>query len=261
MASVRVFIGQLIALTIVVVVSANAQFGVVAPKMIEGAGDEKYDMSRMSEPDCAPMFDRLEELIAEGSETNCLVPAGEWTGMDFFMMGPSLFILLSGRIKFARVGGKKDRFYKAAFAAGVVLFAIAVLDRLGILPTQVNSTGLAALIPLSVAPWVVQILFALVGCLLMMGPKYWEAEAITQAGESIGRRREAAHQFRAKFGSVVTPLHARAGTNQRINRSRILQKDSHLHMRRGASKGVKVYATCPFCSGGGCGKCNHKGTL
>ena len=94
MASVRVFIGQLIALTIVVVVSANAQFGAVAPKMIEGAGDEKYDMSRMSEPDCAPMFDRLEELIAEGSETNCLVPAGEWTGMDFFMMGPSLFLSL-----------------------------------------------------------------------------------------------------------------------------------------------------------------------
>ena len=81
MASVRVFIGQLIALTIVVVVSANAQFGAVAPKMIEGAGDEKYDMSRMSEPDCAPMFDRLEELIAEGSETNCLVQQGsglEW---------------------------------------------------------------------------------------------------------------------------------------------------------------------------------------
>ena len=261
MGRLRVLFGQLLALSIVVFVTANAQFGAIAPEMIEGAGNQKYDMSRMSEPDCAPLFDRLEELIADGSETNCLVPPGEWSGLDFFMMGPSLFILLSGRIKIARVGTKKDRFYKTAFSAGVVLFSIAVLDRMGVLPTQVNSNGLAALIPIAVAPWVVQILLALVGSLLMMGPKYWEAEAITQAGDSIGKRREAAHQFRQKYGSVSTPLHARAGSNQRINRSRLLQRDSRLHMGRGAGKGIKVYATCPFCNGGGCEKCDFKGTL
>jgi hypothetical protein len=261
MGKLRVLIGQLIALSIVVFVAANAQFGVIAPELIEGASDQKYDMSRMSEPDCAPMFDRLEELIAEGSQTNCLVPPGDWTGLDFFMMGPSLFILLSGRIKFARVGTKKDRFFKSAFSDGVVIFSIAVMDRLGLLPTQVNSGGLADLIPLAIAPWVVQISIALVGCLLMMGPKYWEAEAIAQAGESITKRRENAQQFRQKFGTVATPLHARAGSNPRINRSKILQRDSRLHMSRGSSKGIKVYATCPFCSGGGCTKCNQRGTL
>ena len=74
MGRLRVLFGQLLALSIVVFVTANAQFGAIAPEMIEGAGDQKYDMTRMSEPDCAPPFDRLEKLIADGSETNCLVP-------------------------------------------------------------------------------------------------------------------------------------------------------------------------------------------
>lgn len=261
MANLRVLIGQVIALAIVVSVSANAQFGSIAPEVIEGAPNEKFDMSQMIEPDCSPPFDRLELLIADGSETNCFLPPGEWSGVDFMVMGPSLFILLSGRIKVARVGTKKDRFYKGAFAAGVAVFSIAIMDRIGVLPTQVNSNGLADLIPLDLPPTGVQIGIAAVGCLLMMGPKYWEAEAITQATETISNRRTIAQEFRTKFGSEALPLHTRAGSNQRISRSRILQKDSHLKMRKQTAKGLKVYATCPFCSGGGCTKCSGKGTL
>ena len=261
MANLRVFIGQVLALAIVVTVSANAQFGAIAPEVITGAPNEKFDMSQMIEPDCSPPFDRLELLLAEGSETNCFIPPGEWSGVDFMVMGPSLFILLSGRIKVARVGTKKDRFYKGAFAAGVAMFSIAIMDRLGVLPTQVNSEGLSDLIPLDLPPLGVQLGIAAVGCLLMMGPKYWEAEAITQATESVSKRRNIAHEFRTKFGSETLPLHARAGSNQRITRSKILHKDSHLKMRKQTAKGLKVYATCPFCSGGGCAKCGNKGTL
>ena len=41
MANLRVFIGQVIALAIVVTVSANAQFGAIAPEVITGAPNEK----------------------------------------------------------------------------------------------------------------------------------------------------------------------------------------------------------------------------
>jgi len=261
MASLRVFIGQVLALAIVAAVIANAQFGKIAPEIIEGAPDEKYDMAQMIEPDCAPPFERLESLIESNDEINCFMPPGEWSGVDLFVMGPSLFILLSGRIKLARVGTKQDRFYKGSFVAGVLIFSIAVMDRLGVLPTQVNSNGLADLIPLTVPPWGVQILIALIGCLLMMGPKYWEAEGVVQASENINKRRAFADEFRSKFGSTAVPLHARAGSDQRITRSKILQRDSHLQMRKNSNKGLKVYATCPFCSGGGCPKCGGKGTL
>ena len=261
MANIRLLIGQLLALGIVVAVVANAQFGVISPKIIEGAPTEKYELSAMTEPDCAPLFDRLEELVADGTDTNCFRPAGEWSGMDFVLLGPFLFILVSGRIKFARVGTKKDRSYKGAFVAGVFLFSMAVMDRLGIIPTQVDSNGISDLLPIALSPLYVQIIVALVGCLLMMGPKYWEAEAITVTNEKITKRRDIAREFRTKFGSVATPLQLRSGTNKRINRSKILQKDSRLHMMKKPGKGLKVYATCPFCSGGGCSRCGDDGTL
>jgi flagellar basal body-associated protein FliL len=261
MANIRLLIGQLLALGIVVAVVANAQFGMLSPKIIEGAPKEKYEFSAMTEPDCAPLFDRLEELVADGTDTNCFRPAGEWSGMDFVLLGPFLFILLSGRIKFARVGTKKDRTYKGAFVIGVFFFSMAVMDRLGIIPTQVDSNGISDLLPIAISPLYVQIIVALVGCLLMMGPKYWEAEAIAKTNEKITKRRDIANEFRTKFGSVATPLQLRSGTNKRINRSKILQKDSRLHMMKKPGKGLKVYATCPFCSGGGCSRCGNDGTL
>jgi len=261
MASLRILIGRLLAVAIVAIVAANAQFGVVAPKIIDGAPEEKYDVSRMTDPDCAPLFERLEQLVADGSEINCFVPAGEWKGMDFFLIFPSLFILISGQIKLARVGAKDDRLYKATFVIGVMIFCLAIMDRFGLVPVEVGSPGLAAFVPLDVPSWVVQIAIAFIGCTLMMGPKFWEAEAVTNASETITKRRDAARQFRTKFGSVSTPLHARSGSNTRITRSKILQKDSRLHMRRKPGRGIKVYATCPFCSGGGCSKCGLKGTL
>ena len=107
MANLRVLIGQVIALAIVVTVSANAQFGAVAPEIITGAPNEKFDMSQMIEPDCSPPFDRLELLLAEGSETNCFIPPGEWSGVDFVVMGPSLFILLSAESRSHVLGPKK----------------------------------------------------------------------------------------------------------------------------------------------------------
>lgn len=262
MASLRILIGTLLAVAIIAGVTANAQFGVLAPEIIDGAPNEKIDLSQITEPDCLPPFEQLEELIAEGSPTTCFAVAGEWSGMDFFVMGPSLFVLVSGRIKLARVGTKQDRFYKGAFVAGVFFFSMAVMDRLGVIPVQIDSNGLADLIPggFISALWL-QIFVALFGCVLMMGPKYWEAEGVTQANQKITKRRDHANEFRAKFGSVAAPLQLRTGSNKRITRSKILQKDSRLHMRKKGTKGVKVYATCPFCSGGGCKKCNQKGTL
>lgn len=261
MASLRILIGRLLAVSIVVFVVANAEFGVVAPKLIEGAPAEKYDFAEITEPDCAPPFERLKQLVANDSPINCFVPAGEWTGMDFFLIFPSIFVLISGQIRFAMVGAKDDRMYKATFVVGVMIFCLAIMDRLGLVPVQVGSPGLAAFVPINVPPLAVQLGIAFVGCILMMGPKYWEAEGITSASDKISKRRDAARQFRTKFGSVSTPLNARSGSSSRITRSKILQKDSRLHMRRKTRKSIKIYATCPFCSGGGCSKCEMKGTL
>ena len=140
---------------------------------------------------------------------------------------------------------------------GSILCSLAVLDRFSLLPTSASSEGLATLFPFPVQPWVVQIMFAVIGVIMIRGPKYWEAEAVAQTRDKLERRREKAGVFRSSFFNAEK--HDKR-TMERVERSRFLQSDKNLAMSRRRSK-LLVMATCPYCQGAGCKKCNHNGVF
>ena len=95
--------------------------------------------------------------------------------------------------------GWARRLRKLGFIMGSVLCSLAVLDRFSLLPTSASSEGLATLFPFPVQPWVVQIMFAVLGVIMIRGPKHWEVEAVAQTWEKHERRR-------AKVGVVRSSL-------------------------------------------------------
>ena len=259
MASIRDVLGILFGTFLVGFSIGNAGLGKVAPYFINGAENTKMIVTRMFEPHC--MIPLIEEQLASGDESYCLDAVGVWDGVDFLLLGLGLFVLLYGRVGFTRIGRRSQRRYHVLFATGAALFSIAILDRLNFLPRAASSEGLSELIPFYVHPFLVQCLIAAIGAFLMGGPKYWEAEAIEQSRERLTKQRDVADAFRGAFGSVKMSLSSRSGMTKRIARSRILKKDSQLHMRRTPSKSIKVLATCPYCKGAGCKECGNTGTL
>lgn len=259
MASIRDILGILFGSALVAFSIGNAGLGKMAPYFINGSENTKMIVTRMFEPHCS--IPLIEEQLANGNQPYCLGAVGVWDGVDFLFLGLGLFVLLNGRVGFTKTGRRSQRLYHVLFATGAALFSIAILDRLGFLPVGASSQGLSELIPFYVHPFIVQCLVAGIGAFLMGGPKYWEAEAIEQSRERLTKRRQVADDFREAFGSVKMSLSSRSGATNRIARSRILNKDSQLHMRRVPSKSLKVLATCPYCKGGGCKECGNTGTL
>ena len=68
------------------------------------------------------------------------------------------------------------RIRRVMFISGAVLFSLALLDRFEVLPTSANSSSISDIIPLPLDAWMVQILFAIIGALLMRGPKFEVSE-------------------------------------------------------------------------------------
>ncbi|MBT60243.1 MAG: hypothetical protein CMA63_01655 [Euryarchaeota archaeon] len=238
----------------------NTGMGLVASRVIVGAEGTKLDVMRMLQPQLCRISD-IEAELAAGNTSMCLGAVGQWAPVDILFVFLGLFVLLYGRVRFTNTGLRSQKKYNFYFAAGAVLFSIAILDRLNFLPKSANSNGIADLIPFSVHPLLVQAIIAGIGAFLMAGPRYWEAEAVEQTHDRLHSRRDVAAEFRKTFGSVGMRLGARSGSSSRITRSRILNKDSMLHMQRTNTKGIKVLATCPYCRGAGCNKCNQTGTL
>ncbi len=259
MASIRDVLGILFGVFLIGFSIGNAGLGKVAPYFINGAENTKMIITRMFEPHC--LIPLIEEQLASGDESYCLDSVGVWDGVDILFLVLGLFVLLYGRVGFTRVGRRSQRLYHVLFATGAALFSIAILDRLNFLPRAASSEGISELIPFYVPPFIVQCTIAAIGAFLMGGPKYWEAEAIEQSRERLTKQRDVADTFRDTFGSVKMSLNSRSGTTKRIARSRILKKDSQLHMRRTPSKSIKVLATCPYCKGGGCKECGNTGSL
>jgi hypothetical protein len=137
-----------------------------------------------------------------------------------------------------------------------MFFSLAILDRLGVLPSSASSESLADFFPFEISPWIVQISFAALGAFLMRGPKYWEAEAVVQTRDKLERRRQKAGVFRGSFSKEKHDEKAL----DRVERSRFLQRDKNLAMKRRRSK-ILVMATCPYCQGAGCKKCNQLGVF
>ena len=235
-------------------VIANVQFGAVAPQVIDGAEGYKLDALLMFEPSCS--FDAVEEELRSSGTSYCLGEVGQWSGADLLMMMEGLFLFVYG-FELPQNKGWARRLRKVGFMMGCVLCTLAVLDRFSLLPTSASSDGLAALFPFPVAGWVVQIMFAVIGVLMIRGPKYWEAEAVAQTRDKLERRREKAGVFRSSF--FDKEKHSKK-TLERSERSRFLRSDKDLAMSRRRSK-LLVMATCPYCQGAGCKKCNNHGVF
>ena len=258
MGGIRRNLSTIIGLSMVAFVIVNIQFGLVAPQIIDGAEPSKVDVMKLFEPHCS--ITEIEKELAQGNDSFCLGPVGEWNGADFLLLGEGLVILLIGRFKLPQNSRWSNRIRKVLFVTGCSFLGLALLDRLGVLPTAVGSEGLASLIPLNLSPLMVQIGLAILGALMIRGPKYWEAEAYEQTNERLDSRREVAETFRTTFGTSSNPLMELEGKQRRVIRSPLMQRDSRLSMRRGVSS-LKVNATCPYCKGGGCRKCNSTGII
>ena len=115
------------------------------------------------------------------------------------------------------------------------------------------------MIPLDVSPLAVQLGMAIIGAFMMRGPKYWEAEAIDLTNKRLEKRRVVAEKFRSKYGTVAQPLPELHGKQKRVARSPLMHRDSKLTMR--SNNSLKVQATCPYCEGAGCGKCDFSGSI
>ena len=69
-----------------------------------------------------------------------------------------------------------QRLRRVMFLAGAMLFSLAVLDRLALLPGTASSDGLVELVPFIKQGWFFQLVIAFIGVMLMRGPKYRESE-------------------------------------------------------------------------------------
>jgi hypothetical protein len=112
--------------------------------------------------------------------------------------------------------------------------------------------------PIDVSPWMIQIGIAILGAILLRGPKYWDSEVQQSTQTSIEQRRVVADKFRSTFTPQASAVGADSLAASRT--SNLLKRDRNLSMRK-SSYGVKVFATCPYCAGTGCKKCANKGTL
>ena len=109
------------------------------------------------------------------------------------------------------------------------------------------------------SPLAVQLGMAIIGAFMMRGPKYWEAEAIDLTNKRLDKRRVVAEKFRSKYGTIAKPLPELHGKQKRVARSALMHRDSKLTMRSNSS--LKVQATCPYCEGAGCSKCDFSGSI
>ena len=256
MAGLKKKIATLFGIALISFVICNVQLGIIAPVAIDGAPNSTISVLKMTEPQCS--FVEISNSLESSGQSYCLGTTGDWGGADFIMLLEGLVIVLAGRFKLPKGAGWVARSRKMAMVAGGVLFALAILDRLQLLPTPTNSTGLAELIPIDLSPWVVQIAIAILGAFLLRGPKYWESEAQQSTQTSIEKRRVVADKFRSTFNHQTNAVGTDSIAASRI--SNLLRPDYDLTMRK-SSLGVKVFATCPYCSGTGCNKCANKGLL
>lgn len=248
-------LGTLIGGAIVVFVMANVQLGMVAPLAIDGADGHKLDVMMMADPTCN--FDSVENDLETMGASYCLGEAGQWSGADILMLVEGLVIVLAGRLELPQNKAWANRLRSIGKVVGWVFIGLALLDRLGWLPASANSQSLADLFPFETEAWLVQIAFAGLGVFMIRGPKYWEAEAVAQTRSKMERKAEKAEQFKTSFYNKERHTEK---TLARVERSRFLQQDKNLAMKK-RRKQLLVMATCPYCQGGGCKRCNEFGVF
>ena len=138
-------------------------------------GRERCRWSRLVSPGCSSSSDpgctipEMEKEIQETGTAFCLSEG--YLGCRAFSFCFGEFYCYSRTIPDAFDPRLAKRIRRVMFISGLVLFGLAILDHLQWLPTS-NSESIADVIKLPFDPWMVQILFAVVGTLLIRGPKY-----------------------------------------------------------------------------------------
>jgi hypothetical protein len=249
-------LGTIIGGAIVAFVVLNAQFGMIAPLFIENSEGYKIDVVLLADPNCS--FKLIEEALEVSGASYCLQEKGQWEGADFMMLAEGLIILLAGRWELPQHKRWAQRVRKVGFVTGIALFSVAIFDRMSWLPHAASSEGLATLLPFNIQPWLLQIAIAGLGYFMMRGPKYWDPLALQQSREKTLVKRERKEAFANAFYSKDDHSHDK--TKKRIERSRLLQQDQSLKMKK-RRQGLLVMATCPYCKGQGCKKCNQLGVF
>lgn len=245
----------LLGLATIAFVIANVHFGIVADNVVEGAGTARLDVLRLADPGCT--IPEMEKEIQETGTAFCLSEKGTWGTADILLLIWGILIVTAGRFRMPSDPRLAKRIRRVMFTSGAVLFGLALLDRFQVLPTSANSESMSDLIPLPLAPWMVQILFALIGALLMRGPKY-EVSEFEENYRRLESEREKEHRVQQVFNEKARSMSAsREGL---ARRSRLLDRDAQLVPFR-TRNSPKVRATCPFCKGGGCKECRMTGVV
>ena len=245
----------LLGLATIAFVIANVHFGIVADNVVEGAGTARLDVLRLADPGCT--ISEMEKEIQETGTAFCLSEKGTWGTADILLLIWGILIVTAGRFRMPSDPRLAKRIRRVMFTSGAVLFGLALLDRFQVLPTSANSESMLDLIPLPLAPWMVQILFALIGALLMRGPKY-EVSEFEENYRRLESEREKEHRVQQVFNEKARSMSAsREGL---ARRSRLLDRDAQLVPFR-TRNSPKVRATCPFCKGGGCKECRMTGVV
>jgi hypothetical protein len=138
-----------------------------------------------------------------------------------------------------------------------MLFGLAILDRFELLPTGANSGTLSDLVPLPLTAWQLQIIMAIVGALLLRGPKYNVSE-FEENYRSLESEREKELRMQQVFNQKAKDM---AASKEGVaKRSRLLDRDASLIPFRTRTS-PRVRATCPYCKGGGCKECRMAGVV
>lgn len=245
----------LLGLATIVFVIANVHFGMVADNVVEGAGTARLDVLRLADPGCT--IPEMEKEIQETGTAFCLGEKGTWGAADIFLLFWGILIVTAGRFRMPSDPRLAKRIRRVMFVSGAVLFVLALLDRFELLPTAANSSSISDIIPFPLDAWMVQILFAIIGAMLMRGPKY-ELSEFEQNYQRLENEREKERRVQQVFNEKARSMSAsREGL---ARRSRLLDRDAHLVPFR-TRNSPKVRATCPFCKGGGCKECRMSGVV
>lgn len=238
-------IGTLLGLGVAGGAWVNVERGSIAPLLVDGAPTAKLDIIRMSDPGCS--VSNIGVHLETFGQSHCFGELGTWTGADLMLMAEGGILLLAGLARMPRSPKMAKRVRRLMFITGSMLFSLAVLDRFALLPGPASSEGLVEVVPFIHQAWFLQILVAFIGMLLMRGPKYRESE----------------------FAEVQQSRRAKVDENRNAfleaHRSKSAAGQSRL--ARGPTRPMRtrssplVRATCPFCKGKGCDRCDALGTL
>tara|TARA_B100001079_G_scaffold69293_1_gene59102 strand:+ start:430 stop:1212 length:783 start_codon:yes stop_codon:yes gene_type:complete len=245
----------LLGLATIVFVIANVHFGIVAENVVEGAGTARLDVIRLADPGCT--IPEMEKEIQETGTAFCLSEKGTWGTADILLLFWGILIVTAGRFRMPSDPRLAKRIRRVMFISGAVLFFLAILDRFQALPTSANSESIADITPLPFPPWMVQIIFAVIGTMLMRGPKY-ELSEFEENYQRLESERDKERRVQRAFNEKARSMSA---SQQGLSRrSRLIDRDVNLMPFR-TRNSPKVRATCPFCKGGGCKECGKTGVV